>query len=102
MKKILFIVSILFITHQSNAQHAISGTLTDNKNNPLKDVSVFIPEFQKYDLTKENGSYELKNVGEGTVTIQFSKLGYKTVIQTINTAEASQPINVSMETTSME
>src|SRR5206468_2208889 len=102
MKNILFILFVLFITTYCKAQHTITGTITDNKNISLRDVSVFIPEFQKYDLSKENGTYELKNIGTGTVTIQFSKLGFKTVIKTINTAEYSQPVNITMEGTSME
>jgi len=102
MKKALFIVTIIIVANYCSAQHTITGTITDTKKTPLRDVSVFIPEFQKYDLSKDDGTYQLKNVGDGTVTIQFSKLGFKTIIKTLNTTDSALTISPSMEPTSME
>jgi iron complex outermembrane receptor protein len=102
MKKAFILsIAILFSTGLK-AQHTVSGLITDFKDTLLKGVSVFIPEFQKYCVSEEGGTYILRNVGIGTVNIQFTKIGYKTVVKTISTKDSALVINIKMEPTTTE
>lgn len=100
MRKIFLFV--LFSTISSLtlfAQHTVSGIVSDKKDNSilLEGVSVFIPEFHRYNVSKEGGTYILTNVGIGTVTIQFSKEGYRSVINTTDTKDSAVVLSVEME-----
>nr|WP_320118243.1 TonB-dependent receptor [uncultured Marinifilum sp.] len=62
----------------------LSGVISDQKNNtPLPGVSIFIPEIQKGTISETDGSYKLENLPSGKLTIQFSFIGYESVIKTI-------------------
>lgn len=93
------LILFLFISSILHAQHTVSGIVSDKaeKTLLLQDVSVFIPEFNRLDLSKEGGTYILRNVGIGTVTLQFTKRGYKSVVQTISTKDSATVVNVEME-----
>jgi iron complex outermembrane receptor protein len=51
---------------------------------------------------KPVGTYILRNVGIGNVHIQFSKPGYKTVMQTISTNDSATVLNLRLVLTTME
>ena len=98
MKKILLILPFIIITLFSNAQHTVSGIAQDKSDVSLllEGVSVYIPELNKSDISKEGGTYILTNVGIGTVHIQFSKEGYQTEIKCISTKDSAVVINIEM------
>src|SRR4051812_44699454 len=102
MKKLFILFIFSFLTIQLYAQHTVSGHITDTRDTLLQGVSVFIPEFQKYCISEEGGTYILRNVGIGTVNIQFTKIGYKTVVKTINTKDSATVVDAKMEATTTE
>lgn len=81
------------------SQHTVSGLVTDkiDKSLLLEGVSVYIPEFERIDFTREGGTYILRNVGIGTVGLQFTKRGYKSVFKQINTFDSATVVNIEME-----
>lgn len=97
MKRLVPVFILFLIAIEVSAQHTVSGIVTDNRDSAVAGVSVYIPEFQQYDETKSGGTYILRNVGNGIVHIQFSKGGYKTVVQTINTNDSTLVINIRIQ-----
>ena len=84
MRRIVPILIILFtISNFANAQHTVSGIVSDKADVTLlhEGVTVYIPELNKSDISKEGGTYILTNVGIGTVHIRFSKEGYQTEVR---------------------
>lgn len=87
----------------ANGQHTLSGIVTD-KSDPAKlidGVSVYIPEFDRFDVSKEGGTYILHNIGTGTVTVEFVRTGYKPVIRTVSTTDSATVLHVEMEQSSL-
>ena len=104
MKKTIFNIILLCCTMTTFAKHTISG-LVSNKSEPKKlieGVSVFIPEFQKYDVTKEGGTYIIRGIGSGIITIQFTHVGYVSVVKTVNTKDSATVLNIEMEPSNLE
>lgn len=99
MKRILLAIPFFFIALFANAQHTVSGIITDKYDVTLllEGVNVFIPELNKSDVSKEGGTYILKNVGIGVMHLQFSKDGYKTDVKTIYTLDSAVVVNIEME-----
>ncbi|HNQ00461.1 MAG TPA: carboxypeptidase-like regulatory domain-containing protein, partial [Bacteroidia bacterium] len=104
MRRTILLFSLLFYSLGTMAQHTVSGNISDSKDKTklLDNVAVYIPEFNSFDISKEGGTYILRNVGVGVVNIQFTRLGYKTVVKTINTKDSATVVNVEMEPSAME
>ena len=99
MKKLVLSIPFYFIALFANAQHTVSGIVTDKYDVTLllEGVNVFIPELNKSDVTKEGGTYIVRNVGIGVVHLQFSKSGYKTEVRTISTKDSAVVVSIDME-----
>jgi TonB-linked SusC/RagA family outer membrane protein len=61
----------------------ITGTVTDKSGEPLIGVSVGIQGSREGTVTKQDGSYSVQVTGDAQA-LQFSYLGYKTVIEPAN------------------
>jgi len=80
------------------AQKGITGRVTDKTNNKdLSFANVYLPEQNKGTLTDENGEFELSNLPKGEFKIQFSYVGYKTIIKTILIDNSENVLNIEME-----
>jgi len=66
-----------------HAQNKISGTITSDKNEPIKGVSIYAPDLHKSTSTDENGNYSLSNLPNGSIKIAFSFVGFITQNKTI-------------------
>lgn len=95
MKKLLLFL-FLGINATIYAQE-ISGYITDNQNNPLPNVDVFIEDLKIGTSTNEDGYYILKNLPTTTVDITFSFLGYKTVYKSVEITGDTISLDVSLE-----
>jgi iron complex outermembrane receptor protein len=74
--KITITALILGFSGIISAQNKISGTVTDEKNQPMAAVSVYAPEIHKSTMTNAEGKYELASVPTGELKIIFSYIGY--------------------------
>ncbi|MBS1779273.1 MAG: TonB-dependent receptor [Bacteroidetes bacterium] len=87
MRKQLFITIILsaFCLFSSFDLLAakISGTVVDEKNEPLAGVTVVIKSLQKGTQTDADGKYEIDGVDDGTYEVLFSLITFKKSLQTV-------------------
>lgn len=104
MKKIILPVLLCLLAGLVNAQHTISGIVSDKKDPKklIEGVSVFIPEFQKFDVSKDGGTYIIRGIGTGVINIQFTHVGYKSAVLTANTKDSATVLNVELEPSTME
>ena len=84
------------------AQRKISGIITDQNNLPLASASVFVPDLNKGTVSDKNGYYELQNLPNGKLKIQFSFLGYASSVETVQLEAKSIELNVKLLQTSIE
>ncbi|MEY3498794.1 MAG: hypothetical protein RL308_463 [Bacteroidota bacterium] len=98
MKKIIITLFIGF-SALVNAQNKISGTIKDNDNQPLKGVSVFIPDLHKSSETDENGGYSINNLPSGNIKITFSLLGFITQNKSIAVQNGENKLDIALEPT---
>jgi len=102
MKK-LFLLFILIYTYQiTNSQNKITGKITDKDNLPIIGASIFIPEMNKGTVTNDNGFYELSNLPNGIIKIQFLYLGFNNRIETIDLHGESVELNIVLSQTAIE
>lgn len=82
--KIFFIVCALILSGTiSNAQNKIKGRIIDQDSLPLVGAYVAIPEISKRVATDQNGYYELANLPNGKMKVQFTFLGHTSKIESI-------------------
>jgi iron complex outermembrane receptor protein len=99
MKHISLILGlILILGHISYSQISISGQITDAESGkPLPLVNIYLPEQNTGTLSQENGTYIIKNIARGDIKLQFSYVGYKTIIQSIESTKDLTNYNIAME-----
>ena len=79
MKKLLFIL-ILGFSNLLLSQNSVSGTVTDETNEPVFGVQIFIEQLHLGTTSDENGYFKLKNIPTGNHQIIFSYIGFKNEI----------------------
>jgi iron complex outermembrane recepter protein len=94
------IIGLLYMN--THAQNKITGKITDENNQLLPGTTIFIPEMNKGTVSDKNGCYELLNLPNGKLKIQFSFMGYSNVIETVVLNEKSQELNVVMKLSPIE
>ena len=86
----------------TNAQTFIQGNVTDPNGNSLVGTSVFLPEQNKGAVCTENGEYRIENLPAGKVKIQFSYMGFNTVVKTVALQSGLNELNVSLSASVIE
>src|SRR5436189_5462191 len=100
------IYTILFISffNLSQAQNAgsLKGKITDKKtNNPVEQVNIFIPEYQKATTTDTLGQFNIEGLGKGNIKLQITCIGYRSLVQTVDLSTTIE-INLALEPSEME
>ncbi len=96
-----FLLMVLFY-HNANAQNRISGKITDQDNLPVIGANIFIPEMNKGTVSNSYGAYELSNLPNGKIKIQFSTVGYTTLIETVELHGESLELNITLSQIAIE
>jgi len=96
MKKII-IALLIGLSTTLYAQNKISGTVTDAKNQPLIDVSIYAPELHKGTSTDKNGKYTLSNLPNGKVKLTFAYLGFGTQNKTLNLQNKETTLDIVLD-----
>lgn len=86
----------------TNAQNKISGIITDQNYLPLAGTAIFIPDINKGTVSDKNGYYELLNLPNGKIKIQFSYLGYINRVETVVMNGTGIELNIKLVQTSIE
>ncbi len=82
------------------AQTVLTGRVSDTvTGESMTGVNIYIQELQKGTITNDEGVYSISNIPQGLFKIQFSFMGYKTRIATINSTVSSQSIDMALEPT---
>lgn len=99
MKKTIILCVFILSLYQAGAQNLIKGKVTDTNDVPLIGATVFLPDLSKGTITDNNGLYSLTGLPSGKIKIQFSYVGFSTLIETIIIEERETELNVTLETT---
>ncbi len=101
--KYIFCIVLLFSARFAYTQTSISGTVTDKTTNEvLPGVNIFLPGLNKGTVTDNKGNYRLMNMPNGFIKLQYSFVGYKTVVKSIHTCHRDTVINISMEVSALK
>jgi iron complex outermembrane receptor protein len=78
---IAFLFFIILLTNTISGQtFSISGEIKDTLHNPLQFVNVILSETSLGDASDKAGRYEISNLSPGIYQVEFSALGYQSVI----------------------
>ncbi|MBB6274674.1 iron complex outermembrane receptor protein [Pedobacter cryoconitis] len=86
----------------SSLTSSLTGTVTDQADNkPIPGVTITIPDLKIGTVTDANGKYVLKHMPKGAYLVQFSIIGYSTVVRTVDLSKINS-LNISMKTATIE
>ena len=68
------------LCHLASAQHKLSGSVITGNSQPLPGVTIYIQEINKGTISDANGYYQLNNLPEGELKVQFSFIGFTFLI----------------------
>ena len=88
--------------HISNAQNKITGKITDQDNLPIVGANIFVPDMNKGTTSNNNGTYELSNLPNGKIKIQFSYIGYGNCVESVVLNGKSLELNIALTQTAIE
>ncbi|HEV8082999.1 MAG TPA: TonB-dependent receptor, partial [Chitinophagaceae bacterium] len=76
-KYILLVFLFFIIQLISPAQISLSGKITENKNHSsLNGATIYIPDIKAGAVSKADGSYEIRNIPNGTYLVEVSFVGF--------------------------
>ena len=87
MKKIFILGLMALLCHLASAQHKLSGSVITGNSQPLPGVTIYIQEINKGTISDANGYYQLNNLPEGELKVQFSFIGFTNRIELANLAK---------------
>ena len=93
---------MIFLYHSTGAQNKIAGKITDQNHLPLTGAAIFIADMNKGTVSDINGNYELLNLPNGKIKIQFSFIGFTNRIETIELEGATVELNIILTQTAIE
>jgi iron complex outermembrane recepter protein len=83
MKKIFFLISLLFFSFFLNAQ-SLSGTVTDSlTHEKMQGVAIYIPELKLGALSDAAGNYKIYPLPKGTYQLEMQMVGYTATIKQV-------------------
>jgi hypothetical protein len=96
---LLLLFSFFILSLQAHNAGSIFGTVFDTKSGtPLIGVNIQIKNSLIGTGTDLNGKFELRNIQIGTYDLDFSSLGYQTVIRNVDIKEnVTATININLE-----
>lgn len=99
MKFILFQAGLICLfLNVAWAQGTVSGTITDSRNVPLSDVSIFIQAVNKRTVSDKIGRFVLRNIPSGTYDLSVSSIGFKSQQQPVTVSNGhTTPVQVKLE-----
>lgn len=105
IKQAFLFLSISLIAASAFAQKGtgnLQGIIKTNDNKPAASVTIHLADTKKYTVTKDDGTFYLKNISAGNYVIEVSLTGYNTLKKPISidankTAEVDLQMKVSEE-----
>ena len=81
----------------ASAQNKLTGTITDNNNKPLVNVTISIPEIHSETISDEKGNYILSNLPNGNFKIVYSFVGFTTQFKEVVINQKSTTIDIVLQ-----
>ncbi|MGC6432147.1 MAG: TonB-dependent receptor [Jejuia sp.] len=97
LKYISIVLFVLIFNSIVFAQINISGTVSNSKNEPIENVTLFLEPSNRTAYTGTDGSFKLENISEGNYKISASILGYKNALKIIEIKDEDLTINFILE-----
>ena len=95
-KRVVFLSLLLFTSSICFAQSAmITGTIRDDKNNPLTAVSIYVKGSSSGTTTNDEGRYRLI-LKPGHYDLVFALIGFKTTLKTLDLQAGETVINFTL------
>jgi len=92
----IFLLLFFLVYAPLTAQNYISGVVYEKVSNiPLPGANIYLPSLQKGTATNKNGEYKISGLPSGKFKMQFSYIGYETVILDVHLS--NQPIVINIE-----
>ena len=83
------IACFVFQALNTFCQNKIEGFIIDENKNKLEGVNIYLPTIHKGTISDKDGKFVIENITNQNVKVQFSMLGYETLIINIS-AEFSE------------
>ena len=97
MKQIFIVLLLVFTGQWGIAQYDISGTVTDaGSGETLVGATIYIPEISKGTVATSDGSYHLEHLPSGMLTLEFSFIGYSTIVKKVQLSGQDETVNVAL------
>ncbi len=90
--QLIFIVLIIPL----NAQYSIRGKISDQDRQPLAGATIYLPEIFKGTIANNDGTYSLTGLPSGKHKIQFSFIGYLSIVETVIIENEDIELNISL------
>ncbi|MFA5815147.1 MAG: TonB-dependent receptor [Bacteroidales bacterium] len=90
IKRIALLAASCFVVLAASAQLTITGTVTDEQDQPLGGANVVIDHTLLGVMTKDDGTFILKNLPPGKYTLFFSFVGYQKLEYLLDLVEPSK------------
>ena len=99
---LFYLIFILMNAQIIYSQNSLRGKITDKENETgLQNVNVFITELGKGTISDVKGNYIIANIPDGSFTIQFSYVGFKTEIRKV-LINKDKELNIQLSPTNIE
>jgi len=103
MKKAYILLCVLMLINASLfAQNRITGKIIDENSVPIIGATIFLPEMNKGTIADTEGHFELTNIPNGKLKIQFSMLGFSTKIENLELKGNLVELNILMKQVAVE
>ncbi len=98
MKKIILFAFVILTCTGAGAQNIFSGYLIDrHTESSLPGVNVYIPDLQLGAVSNDEGYFEIRGIPDGILSVQFSFIGYKTRVLTLDFQGDKKDIYIELE-----
>jgi iron complex outermembrane receptor protein len=98
MRKLLVFVYFAGIFHLIQAQHSVSGHISDLvSGESLVGVNVYATDLSIGTVSDKDGFYKLSDLPKGDIILQFSYIGFESVNRRLFLSDASHVVNIEMD-----
>ena len=95
---ILAFTILICLNSMAQTSFVISGTVVDEKNQPLTGVTVFLTGRMNITTTDTNGYFNLHNLSTGNYNLVITMIGHKPLIQDITVQDKDIELSLRLET----
>nr|MBC8410804.1 carboxypeptidase-like regulatory domain-containing protein [Paracoccaceae bacterium] len=98
LKLLVIVFSFLFAinSYSQNTENTIKGKVINKNKEAIEGVNVYLPELHKGTITDKNVKFSIENISNFNVKIQFSMIGYETLVANASEKKVEVILNTSI------